>query len=1495
MNEHRGGNGISVYPSCIILLFLIMALTPSAAAADAMFRANPEHTGEYDSGGIEPTNTELWRFTTGGGVSTTPAIANGIVYFGSDDDNLYAIDAVTGKEKWRFDTGGAIYQQGGIQYSSSPAVVNGVVYVASLDRNLYAIDAITGKEKWRSGIGYKVLESSPVVANGIVYVGSDSTNLHAIDAITGKEKWRFRTLTIVESSPAVSNGVVYVGSNDFNLYAVDVATGTEKWRFDTGGSVFSSSPAVSNGVVYVASFYGNLYAIDAVTGKEKWRFATEYGMRGSPAVSNGVVYVASENLYAIDAATGKERWRSPINGQVFSSPAVSNGVVYFGNYEHDAVASGGSAYGPSIGYLYAIDAVTGTKKWQFATGSGIRSSPAVSNGVVYVGSDDGNLYAIGQKPTTLKTTPTATPTPVPTPSNNGDFNLSLPIITVLALLFLASSGYGIYRMKRKPSGDQIPVIAVKEPNREQPLPTAPISGVGDSISNEDLLNRIASIEQKVSALSQFKNPALALIAKTRDQYQSGVYNAVQSTLKSAENAITSLAQCETQLAQWKKEGYDTTSLESLNTDNVNTITAAFRDFEKDLATLRQLEHRVEELKRSCSTENVDPAISQRIVNIESQLHDPRNIPGIKQEIKVIEQEIRDQQEKSRQQKETGQLLAHLQIKAEKLTRYASLTDSSFTEVQEQIATGKYDDARKTLRRTEDPVDKLLECETSLAAWTAQGYTTTTLEGLHPWNADEVIAEFQQYRQNINRLETIAQELESKKSAYPALSGQPETADSILSIEQNLKNPGEIKTVESAYRQVNDAISELEARQRTIEQNLRDQAEKVQREAGSPAIKREIDPIIKSIRQHDIPRAQERLQELARQQLSQVNAALSKLRTDGAVVSLSSDPIWEQIAAQHYGDVIINSEKVIAELTRVQETYAKASVLRSTVTEPEILALFENGKYEEFICASEEQQKLTKKITELKEKGRKLLVEAEKFGKVPERMRLKLDAQDIPTIESTITELETFSITAKPELTLTLDHTQLIADDWDRMTIQIVNHGNAHAKDVRLTFSDEFDTKWIKPATINAGATTSLDIGIRPKVKGKIPLEVTATYRDGTDKEYHETHEFWIDVVEKSTTVTSVPPVSPVGPFTPRPLTPKQLPPDLADRYTESAFIGKGGFARVFKAKRKDGKLVAVKIPISMDAMTGKSFIAEMQNWTKLSHPNIVRLYDFNIMPMPFFEEELCDNALADQAKPIESEEAAWILFNICEGLKFAHAQKIIHRDLKPQNILLKNGVPKISDWGLSRIISETTTTTAMSFTPYYAAPEQINNRVKDERTDIWQLGVILYELVTGALPFKGDSMVEIGMNIATKDPKRPVEIKPEALVIDAVVMKCLEKDPKNRYQSVLELQKDLALYLRKNYADLLKTSVSVKDYNRSAFYCGDLVMINLLTGDIPTAYKYLLDLIHYSKGDMKEEARELSEQIKMRMDMGLTEIPDELILTAEMIVHQVSVGFRKTG
>jgi outer membrane protein assembly factor BamB len=1509
MKNHRKYKYIGMYGSCIIFLLLIMALVPSAAAVDTMFRANAQHTGVYDNGGIVPTNTELWRFQTGGAVDSSPAVANGVVYVGSDDYNLYAIDALTGKEKWRFKTGDVV--------DSSPAVANGVVYVGSDDYNLYAIDTLTGKEKWRFRIG-TVVDSSPAVANGVVYVGSshdyyDSLYaLYAIDAATGKEKWRFQIGGPVSSSPAVSNGIVYVGSQKqedstgikyIGLYAIDAVTGKEKWHFKILSDV-SSSPAVSNGIVYVgcgeypSSDHG-VYAIDAVTGKELWRFQTINYVKSSPAVASGVVYIGCDdyNLYAIDAVTGKEKWRFKTGGVVDSSPAVANGVVYVGSGYND-------------NNLYAIDGVTGKEKWRFKTGGVVDSSPAVANGVVYVGSDDKNLYAIGGASSTPKTTLTTASTTASTAvsipqtqnaplssssSSSGDSNGYLPIILILVVLCIVGGGYAFYRMKNKPTDGQPPegngIPAIPSP----PPTTRPSSEERYPASSDNLLDRIASVEQKAASLSRFKSPVQALIAKSREQYRSGEYDAVSTTLKSAEDSIPSLARCETQLKQWNTEGYTTTPLESLKTDNINTITTVFQDFEKDLATLEQLGRRVEDLKRLNSSENIDSSIDQRITAIGPQIKDPRNIPGIKREIDAIEQVLRDQQERSRQLKDTEQLLIRLKAKAGKLTRYAQLVTGSLKAAEAQNTNGQFEEARKTLNSVEGTINTLLECESSLASWKAKGYDTTGLETLQPENSGEVITAFKQYDQTVNRLETIEQELASKKKLYPQLMEQPGTASIVLAIEHNLNDPARIETVEKDYQQLESAIRQWEDLQKSTEQNIRDQAERVERESSSPVVKRETTSIMKCIRQGDIPRAQEMLQGLAEQQLSQVNTALGALRADGAVVAVSSESISQQIAGQHYSDAIIDSEKAIAELTRVQEIYAKAKVLRPTVTGPVILALYNNGKYEEFIRASEEQQRLDRKVTELKEKGRTLLVDAEKFGMVPEHVRSQLGAQDIPTIQSAITELEAFSTTAKPELVLSLDRTQLSAEKWHKVEIQISNTGNAHASHVNLSFSDDFDTRWIEPTSVEAGKKAIITSGIFPKMEGNIPLEISCSYRDLHNKEYQQKFRFWIDVVEKGSTTTSGAHSTPPGQFTPGPATLKQLPPDLSDRYTESEFIGKGGFARVFKAKRKDGKIVAVKIPLSLDAITGKSFIAEMQNWTKLSHTNIVKLYDFNIMPLPYFEEELCDSSLADQKKPIENEEAAWILFNICEGLKFAHGQKIIHRDLKPHNILLKNGVPKISDWGLSKILSGSTSTTSTSFTPFYAAPEQIQNRAKDERTDIWQLGVILYELVTGTLPFKGESMFEIGMNIATKDPQGPGEIKPESKMIESVVMKCLQKEPERRYQSVLELQKDLAMFLRQNYADLLSTSVTAQDYSKSAYFCGDLVMISMVTGDIATAYKYLLDLVQYSKGDVKADAQELSEQLKMRMEMGVTEIPEELIHKADLIIHQVSTGFRKKG
>jgi hypothetical protein len=146
------------------------------------------------------------------------------------------------------------------------------------------------------------------------------------------------------------------------------------------------------------------------------------------------------------------------------------------------------------------------------------------------------------------------------------------------------------------------------------------------------------------------------------------------------------------------------------------------------------------------------------------------------------------------------------------------------------------------------------------------------------------------------------------------------------------------------------------------------------------------------------------------------------------------------------------------------------------------------------------------------------------------------------------------------------------------------------------------------------------------------------------------------------------------------------------------------------------------------------------------------------------------------------------------------------------------------------------------------------------------------------------------MAIATEAPGRPGAIHPDAEPLDAIILRCLEKNPEQRYQSVTDLQGDLAAYLKLNYAESLKESIQGNDLHRSAYYCGDLVLISMKIGDLTAAYKYAVDLVRYSQGETRAQAAELVAQVQARAEMGAQELPIELIRKAEVIVHQTRVG-----
>jgi len=261
-----------------------------------------------------------------------------------------------------------------------------------------------------------------------------------------------------------------------------------------------------------------------------------------------------------------------------------------------------------------------------------------------------------------------------------------------------------------------------------------------------------------------------------------------------------------------------------------------------------------------------------------------------------------------------------------------------------------------------------------------------------------------------------------------------------------------------------------------------------------------------------------------------------------------------------------------------------------------------------------------------------------------------------------------------------------------------------------------------------------------------------------------------------------------------------FPPELANKYAGAEFIGSGGLARVFKARNlQTGQIVALKIPLQYDENTGKSFMKEIMGWEGLEHENIVKVSAVNILPVPYVEMEFINKTLADLGKPLPAGIAARMCRDVALGLQFAHERNIIHRDIKPQNILVTpEGIPKITDWGMSKVMGMANMPTITGFSLAYAAPEQLAPQTfgeTDQRTDIYQLGCVLYELVTGTVPFPGTDMAQVSSLITSALPALPSSLNSDAKSLDPIVMRCLEKRPIDRYQNVQDLIRDLETFM----------------------------------------------------------------------------------------------------
>lgn len=340
----------------------------SVAPADRV--PQPAPRAETAALNVSTTVQPLWRFKCEDEIRSRPFVANGIIYVGAYDNNLYALDADEGKFLWKFPASDGI--------GSSPSVYKDSIFIGSVDKHVYSLRTHSGHTNWRFATDAPVY-SSPTAKFDHVFFGSDDGYLYAVNALTGRLAWKTPAHSAIRSSPIVTDEYVFFGTEGGLAFCVDLS-GKIKWQFEARRAI-TATPAVANDIVYIGSMDSTVYALDSTSGWAIWRFRSRRPIISSPAVYGNKVYIGSADgsLYALDADHGRKLWSFETDGQIASSPAVWQQSVYFGSTDRN---------------VYSLNTDKGQLNWQFSTGGLVVSSPTIVDGIVYIGSADHYVYAL---------------------------------------------------------------------------------------------------------------------------------------------------------------------------------------------------------------------------------------------------------------------------------------------------------------------------------------------------------------------------------------------------------------------------------------------------------------------------------------------------------------------------------------------------------------------------------------------------------------------------------------------------------------------------------------------------------------------------------------------------------------------------------------------------------------------------------------------------------------------------------------------------------------------------------------------------------------------------------------------------------------------------------------------------------------------------------------------------------------------------------------------
>lgn len=312
----------------------------------------------------------VWTFRCEDEIRGTSTVANGRIYTGAYDNNLYVVNATDGSFIWKYATEGGIV--------SKPIIVDGNVIFGSEDCKLHIVNEGTGKLSWTYTVEGPI-RSSPAEADGYVFFGSDDGFLYMVNLVTNRLVWRFEAGSPIRSSPVVAHDLVFFGTDEGDFFALTL-TGQVKWRAKAKRPIMCM-PLVIKGTVFYTSLDGMLYSVDARSGWIIWRFRMGKGSVSTPCIAENFLIAGSADgfLYCVDAGNSREIWRFRTDDQVSGSPVIFKDSVYCGAAD---------------GTLYCLEFRTGRLRWKYSTGGPITSMPIVYNDTLYIGSADHILYAL---------------------------------------------------------------------------------------------------------------------------------------------------------------------------------------------------------------------------------------------------------------------------------------------------------------------------------------------------------------------------------------------------------------------------------------------------------------------------------------------------------------------------------------------------------------------------------------------------------------------------------------------------------------------------------------------------------------------------------------------------------------------------------------------------------------------------------------------------------------------------------------------------------------------------------------------------------------------------------------------------------------------------------------------------------------------------------------------------------------------------------------------